>query len=156
MIYFEIHQSCTITEPIEVDHYCIISKPGAYVILQSLVESLDVENPNLLHWLKSVQESYGPLNNYLAHDASSLIYWSCLEMEPDQQLLPKLHVLSLKSICSAVVSIPYDLDQFENCLDQEQWLIIVPVGHWKGSFIEEMPMFLEKEDLEEQEEPVEE
>jgi hypothetical protein len=147
-IFFEIPPSCTITQPMEVDEYCIIAQPGAYVILQSLVESPDVDTPDPRLWSKMVQESYSssPLPNYLAHNASSLINWSCLEMEAEHPLLPKLRVFNVKSICSPTVAVPYDLNKFEKGLDQEQWLIIAPICQWKDKFLEEMPLFLNKED----------
>ena len=137
MIYFKI--SCPITKPIRLD-YCVISQPGTYVILQSLVESLYAKEPQGSLLSERVQSMYGKLPNYLAHQSSSLIYWSCVEMGEDSH--PLLRVCSVDSIHSPVVAVPYDLDKFESGIDQEQWLLIDPVMNWKDNFIREMDLVL--------------
>ena len=106
-------------EPIQLD-YCTISEPGMYVIFHSLVESV-YNKPQCSLLSDRVQHMYGELTNYLAHQSSTLIHWSCMEMD-DAESLPILHVFSLSSIHSPLVAVPYDLDQFESGLDQEQWL----------------------------------
>ena len=142
MIYFEIHPSCTFTQPIVFDKYCTISEPGTYVILQSIVEFLDVKKPSPNLWSKLVQASYDNVLNYFAYLGSSLIYWSCLEMENESQ--PLLRVFSVNSIHSPIAAVPYDLDKFQSGLDQEQWLIIAPVDKWKEKFLDEMEVFRQK------------
>jgi hypothetical protein len=142
IIYFEIDSSCTLTHPIKVDQYCTISEPGAFVLLQSLVENLDVAKPNRALWSKLVQASYGDVPNYFAYSGSSLIYWSCLEMETET--LPLLRVFSVHSIHSPIAAVPYDIIKLEQGLDQEQWLIVAPEDRWKEKFIDEMDEFRQK------------
>ena len=61
-------------------------------------------------------------------------------MDADSQ--PLLRVVSVNSIHSPVIAVPYDLDNFGIGSDQEQWLIIDPVDKWRVNFIEEMEVVL--------------
>ena len=143
MIYFEISSSSTLTKPIKLDQYCTISKPGTFVILQSLVEQLDAKVPNRFLWSKSVQAKYDEVLNYFAYSGSSLIYWSCLEMD-DTEALPLLRVSSVHSIYSPIAAVPYDMVQFQAGLGHEEWLLVAPVHAWKAKLIDEMKVFRQR------------
>jgi len=135
---------------IEFDYFGI-SGPGTYVIVQSLIESIYSENPDVKRKTNNLYTG-AEIKNYLSHPVCSVVYWSMLE--PDEYTykntsvchpdVPKLRVVPVDTMVSPRIVVPYDIanTDFENVSVSSSWLIIEPVKKWGSLFVEEMEMMI--------------
>ena len=121
--------------PIECGNGTWIHNSGHHAIVQRLEQSI-----------YSVPEDL-PDDNYLAHQESSIVYWSRLSRSPDgPNDKPLLYVVNLaNNFHSPVVAVPYDLEDET----EMEWLVVPATVEWHGIYQTDMDFFFKQaKDLE--------
>ena len=108
------------TANIDIDKdFNSIDGPGLYCVIASLPESLYV-TPTAIDD-----------DNYRAHQATSIIYYSKLETQPTRRLKKKLQLrivpVNSETFHSPCIAIPYDIDELE---EEVEWLFVEPRHEW--------------------------
>ena len=80
--------------------------------------------------------------NYLAHQESSLVYWSCLKSgQIDKQAEPLLYVVDIgETFHSPAVAVPFNLDD----PSEIEWLLVPASIEWHSIYQTDMETFIKQ------------
>jgi hypothetical protein len=111
-----------------------ITSNGDYAIASSLIESI-YTGPTTNVVALTHNRIKTDTENYLAHQGSELIYWSCLETSIELPHSELSRIIPVCAIVGSCIAVPFDLTEAS---DGIEWLIIPSINTWNGIFAREM------------------
>lgn len=111
-----------------------ITSNGDYAIASSLIESI-YTGPTTNVVALTHNRIKMDTENYLAHQGSELIYWSCLETSIELPHSELSRIIPVSAIVGSCIAVPFDLTEAS---DGIEWLIIPSINTWNDIFAREM------------------